>query len=175
MLEEEFQELVVVFDFGLCNLVGFIGVFFVVVVFVWLVFQVFLVFFIFNYVLLSDIINNSCQIYLVFVVFLVFMVYLVFKSSLWYYILIQDWFLVCVGVFLVFYGFFFYDKIVNNGGLVDNMDKWFVFVGIVILFEVVCCIFGLVMVIVVMVFLFYVFFGLGFWVLEVICWKGVLL
>lgn len=83
--------------------------------------------------------------------------------------------MVIVGVFIVFYGYFFYDKIVNLGGFVDNIDKWFVFVGLIFLFEVVCCVFGLVMVIIVMIFLMYVFFGLFIVVLDVICWGGVLL
>lgn len=172
MSEEELQELVAASDSGSRNPAGSIGLFLAAVALVWSAFQVLLASPISNYVLPSDIINNSRQIHLAFAIFLAFMAYPALKSSPRHHIPAQDWVLALAGAFLALYGFFFYDKIVNNGGLADDSDKWFALAGIVILFEAARRSLGPAMAIVATVFLLYVFFGSGSWVPEVIRWKG---
>lgn len=74
------------------------------------------------YVLPADLINNSRQFHLAFAVFLAAMAYLLFKSSPRNYIPWYDWVLGVGGAVLALYGYFFYEKIVANGGLADQSD-----------------------------------------------------
>ncbi|MEP3430267.1 MAG: TRAP transporter permease [Roseibium sp.] len=170
--EEELQELVAASDSGSRNPAGAVGIFLASVAFIWSVFQVILASPISNYVLPGDLINNSRQFHLAFAIFLAFMAYPALKSSPRHHIPIQDWFLAVFGAFLALYGFFFYDKIVDAGGLADNVDKWFALAGIVILFEAARRALGPAMAIVASVFMLYVFFGSSEWVPEVMRWKG---
>ena len=70
------------------------------------------------------------------------------------------------------YGFFFYQKIVDNGGLADDLDKWFALAGLILLFEAARRALGPAMATIATIFLFYVFFGSAEWMPEVIRWKG---
>jgi TRAP-type uncharacterized transport system fused permease subunit len=112
------------------NPAGPIGLFLAAVALAWSAFQVLLASPLANYVLPSDLINNSRQVHLAFAIFLAFMAYPALKSSPRHHIPIQDWVLALSGAFLALYGLFFYEKIVNNGGLADDIDKWFALAGI---------------------------------------------
>ncbi|MGC9419103.1 MAG: TRAP transporter permease [Rhodovulum sp.] len=170
--EEELQELVAASDSGARNPAGPVGLFLATVAVIWSVFQVLLASPIANYVLPGDLINNSRQIHLAFAIFLAFAAYPALKSSPRRYIPVQDWIFATVGAFIAMYGYFFYEKIVQSGGLADNVDKWFALVGLILLFEAARRALGPAMAIIATVFLMYVFFGSGSWVPEVIRWKG---
>jgi len=170
--EEELQELVAASDSGSRSPAGAVGLLIATVALVWSCFQVLLASPIANYVLPSDLINNSRQFHLAFAMFLAFMAYPALKSSPRHHIPVQDWVLALFGAFIALYGYFFYHKIVNNGGLADDTDKWFALAGIVVLFEAARRALGPAMAIVATVFLLYVFFGSSAWVPEVIRWKG---
>ena len=139
---------------------------------IWSLFQVLLASPLANYVFPGDVINNSRQIHLAFAVFLAFMAYPAFKSSPCKYIPYADWFLGIAGAFIAMYGFFFYQKIVDAGGLADDMDKWFALAGLLILFEGARRALGPAMAIIATIFLGYVFFGSSELVPDVIRWKG---
>ncbi|MEL7527433.1 MAG: TRAP transporter permease [Pseudomonadota bacterium] len=170
--EEELQELVAASDSGSRNPAGSVGLLLAGVAFLWSVFQVLLASPVAYYILPGDLINNSRQFHLAFAMFLAFMAYPALKTSPRHYIPIQDWILALFGAFIALYGFFFYEKIVNNGGLADDMDKWFALAGIIVLFEAARRALGPAMAAVATVFLLYVFFGSSEWVPEVIRWKG---
>lgn len=170
--EEELQELVASTDAGARNPAGNVGKMLAIVAVVWSVFQVVLASPLSNYILPGDLINNSRQIHLAFAIFLAFMAYPALKSSPRDYIPIQDWIFAIVGAFIALYGYFFYDKIVNAGGLADDSDKWFALVGLILLFEAARRALGPAMAIIATIFLLYVFFGSSEWVPEVIRWKG---
>ncbi|NHX27349.1 C4-dicarboxylate ABC transporter, partial [Escherichia coli] len=133
--EEELQELVAASDSGARNPAGNVGKMLAIVAAIWSLFQVVLASPLSNVVLPGDIINNSRQIHLAFAIFLAFMAYPALKSSPRHYIPIQDWFFSLFGTFTALYGYILYDKIVQNGGLADDMDKWFALAGLVLLFE----------------------------------------
>lgn len=170
--EEELQELVSSSDAGARAPVGTVGKMLAIIAVVWSVFQVVLASPIANYVLPGDVINNSRQIHLAFAIFLAFMAYPALKSSPRHYIPIQDWIMGLVGAFIALYGLFFYQKIVDAGGLADDTDKWVALVGLVLLFEGARRALGPAMAIIATIFLGYVFFGASDWVPEVIRWKG---
>lgn len=170
--EEELQELVAASDSGARNPAGPVGTMIAVIAVVWSLFQVILASPLSNVILPGDLINNSRQIHLAFAIFLAFMAYPAFKSSPRHYIPIQDWVFALAGTFLALYGYFFYQKIVNSGGLADDMDKWFALAGLILLFEAARRALGPAMAIIATVFLAYVFFGSSEWVPEVIRWKG---
>ena len=170
--EEELQELVASTDAGARNPAGTVGKLLAIVAVVWSVFQVILASPVANYVLPGDLINNSRQFHLAFAIFLAFMAYPALKSSPRNYIPIQDWVMGLVGAFIALYGFFFYDKIVNAGGLADDTDKWVALAGLILLFEAARRALGPAMAIIATIFLLYVFFGSSDWVPEVIRWKG---
>lgn len=170
--EEELQELVAASDSGARAPIGWVGTMIAVVALIWSVFQVLLASPISNYVLSGDLINNSRQIHLAFAIFLAAMAYPLFKSSPrdripWY-----DWILGLGGAFLAMYGFFFYDKIVGNGGLADASDANFALAGLIFLFIAAYRTLGPVMVALAVVFLFYVFFGSSEVVPDQIRWAG---
>jgi len=170
--EEELQALVAASDSGARNPHGPVGTFLAAVAVLWSVFQVVLASPLANYVLSNDLINNSRQIHLAFAVFLAFAAYPALKSSPRDHIPIQDWVLSIVGAFIALYGFIFYTKLVDSGGLADNTDKWFALVGLLILFEAARRSLGPAMAAIAIIFLAYVFFGASEWVPEVIRWKG---
>ena len=170
--ESELQELVSSTDGGARSPGGGVGLFLAVVAIVWSLFQVLLASPISNYVLPGDLINNSRQIHLAFAIFLAFMAYPMFKSSPRSYVPVYDWVLALAGTFISLYGYFFYQKIVDNGGLADHMDKWFALAGLIILFEGARRALGPAMAIIATIFLGYVFFGASSWIPEVIRWKG---
>jgi len=170
--EEELQDLVVSTDAGARNPGGAVALLIAAVAMSWSLFQVLLASPLANYVLPGDIINNSRQIHLAFAVFLAFMAYPAFRSSPRSHVPIHDWILALAGAFIALYGFFFYDKIVQSGGLADDTDKWFALLGLLILFEGARRALGPAMAIIATVFLAYVFFGSGTWVPDVIRWKG---
>ncbi len=170
--EEELQDLVASSDAGARNPTGSVGIFLAIVAVVWSVFQIILASPLANYILPGDLINNSRQIHLAFAVFLAFMAYPALKSSPRHYIPIQDWIMAIVAAFIALYGYFFYDKIVNAGGLADDTDKWVALIGLLLLFEAARRALGPAMAIIACVFLAYVFFGSSDWVPEVIRWKG---
>ncbi|SFR40340.1 TRAP transporter permease [Litoreibacter janthinus] len=170
--EEELQDLVASSDAGARDPAGGVGMLLAVVAVVWSLFQVLLASPLANYILPGDIINNSRQVHLAFAVFLAFMAYPAFKSSPRHYIPIADWILGLVGAFIAMYGFFFYQKIVDAGGLADDMDKWFALAGLLILFEGARRALGPAMAIIATIFLAYVFFGASDLVPDVIRWKG---
>ncbi|MEP2533115.1 TRAP transporter permease [Shimia sp.] len=170
--EEELQDLVASSDAGARAPAGNVGTLLAIVAVVWSLFQVLLASPLANYVLPGDIINNSRQVHLAFAIFLAFMAYPALKSSPRHYIPLQDWFLGLFGVFTALYGYIFYQKIVNAGGLADDMDKWFALAGLLILFEGARRALGPAMAIIATIFLGYVFFGSSEWVPDVIRWKG---
>jgi len=170
--EEELQELVASSDAGSRDPAGSIGLLLAIVAVVWSLFQVVLASPLSNYILPGSLINNSRQVHLAFAIFLGFMAYPALKSSPRHFIPIQDWVMGLFGVFTALYGYFFYQKIVNSGGLADDMDKWFALVGLLLLFEAARRALGPAMAIIATVFLAYVFFGSAAWVPEVIQWKG---
>ncbi|MEM5583959.1 MULTISPECIES: TRAP transporter permease [unclassified Roseibium] len=170
--EAELQELVASSDSGSRNPAGPVGLMIAGIALAWSCYQVLLASPIVYYVLPSDLINNSRQLHLAFAMFLAFMAYPALKSSPRHRIPIQDWALAFFGAFISLYGFFFYDKIVANGGLADHTDKWFALAGIIVLFEAARRALGPAMALVATVFLLYVFFGSSGWVPEVIRWKG---
>ncbi|WP_308917649.1 TRAP transporter permease [Jannaschia sp. LMIT008] len=170
--DAELQELVSANDSGARNPSGAVGTFIACVALAWSVFQVLLASPVAPYVLPSDAINNSRQIHLAFAIFLAAMAYPLFKSSPrdripWY-----DWILGLAGVFFALYGYFFYDKIVQNGGLADDTDAIAGLTGLILLFVAAYRVLGPVMVALALVFLFYVFFGSSDVVPDQIRWAG---
>ncbi len=171
--EAELQDLVASSDAGGRNPSSTgVAILLAIVAVVWSVFQVLLASPVSNYVLPGDVINNSRQIHLAFAVFLVFMAYPALKSSPRTYIPIHDWIMGIVGTVISLYGYIVYDKIVSNGGLADDTDKWVALVGLILLFEGARRALGPAMAIIATIFLSYVFFGASEWVPEVIRWKG---
>ncbi len=170
--EEELQELVASSDAGGRNPVGSVGIFLAIVAALWSVFQVVLASPISNVILPGSVVNNSRQIHLAFAMFLAFAAYPALKSSPRNYIPVQDWIMGLLGAFVALYGYFFYDKIVNAGGLADDTDKWVALGGLLLLFEAARRALGPAMAIIATIFLAYVFFGSSEWVPEVIRWKG---
>ncbi|SLN44792.1 DctM-like transporters [Roseovarius litorisediminis] len=170
--EEELQELVASSDAGARDPAGSVGTLLAIVAVVWSVFQVLLASPVAPYVLPGDMINNSRQIHLAFAIFLAFMAYPALKSSPRHYIPIHDWVMGLLGAFIALYGLFFYEKIVNAGGLADDTDKWVALLGLILLFEGARRALGPAMAIIATIFMCYVFFGSSEWVPEVIRWKG---
>jgi len=170
--EEELQDLVASSDAGARAPIGAVGTLIAVVAVVWSLFQVLLASPLANYVMPGGVINNSRQVHLAFAVFLAFMAYPAFKSSPRHYVPLADWFLGLLGAFIAMYGFFFYQKVVDAGGLADDTDKWFALVGLLILFEGARRALGPAMAIIATIFLAYVFFGSSDLVPDVIRWKG---
>lgn len=170
--EEELQDLVASSDAGARDPAGGVGTMLAIVAVVWSLFQVLLASPLANYVLPGDVINNSRQVHLAFAVFLAFMAYPAFKSSPRHYIPIADWIMALAGAFIALYGFVFYQKIVDAGGLADDVDKWFALAGLLLLFEGARRALGPAMAIIAVIFLGYVFFGSSEIVPDVIRWKG---
>ncbi len=170
--EEELQDLVASSDSGARDPGGNVGMMMAVIAVVWATFQVILASPWAPYLIPGDLINNSRQIHLAFAVFLAFMAYPAFRSSPRNYIPVLDWVMAAVGAFIALYGFIFYDKIVNAGGLADDMDKWVALVGLILLFEAARRALGPAMAIIATIFLLYVFFGSSDLVPDVIRWKG---
>ncbi|MBT2130179.1 TRAP transporter permease [Aliiroseovarius lamellibrachiae] len=170
--EEELQELVAASDSGARAPTGWVGLMIAGVALVWAVFQVLLASPISNYVLSGDLINNARQIHLAFAVFLAAMAYPLFKSSPRDHIPWYDWALGLGGAFLAMYGFFFYEKIVGNGGLADASDAYFALAGLIFLFIAAFRTLGPVMVGLAIVFLCYVFWGSSEVVPDQIRWAG---
>nr|WP_309501680.1 TRAP transporter permease [uncultured Roseovarius sp.] len=171
--EAELQELVASSDAGGRNPSNSsVAMLLAIVAVVWSVFQVLLASPVSNYVLPGDVINNSRQIHLAFAVFLAFMAYPALKSSPRNYVPIQDWVMGLIGAVIALYGYIVYDKIVSNGGLADDTDKWVALIGLILLFEGARRALGPAMAIIATIFLAYVFFGASPWVPEVIRWKG---
>lgn len=170
--EEELQELVAASDSGARSPTGAVGIFIAAVALLWSVFQVLLASPVAPYILPGDLINNSRQIHLAFAIFLAAMAYPLFKSSPRDRIPYYDWALGIAGAFLAMYGYFFYDKIVANGGLADTTDAYFALAGLILLFIASYRVLGPVMVILAVVFLAYVFFGSSELVPDQIRWAG---
>ena len=170
--EEELQELVASSDSGARSPAGAVGLFLAAVAVAWSLFQVVLASPLANYLLPGDVINNSRQIHLAFAIFLAFTAYPALRSSPRHYIPVQDWIMAIAGAGIALYGYIFYQKIVDAGGLADNTDKWFALAGLVLLFEGARRALGPAMAIIATIFLAYVFFGSSGWVPEVIRWKG---
>lgn len=170
--EEELQELVAASDSGARSPVGSVGLFVAAVALIWAIFQVLLASPVAPYILPGDLINNSRQIHLAFAVFLAAMAYPLFKSSPRNYIPWYDWVLGLGGAFLALYGYFFYAKIVSNGGLADTSDSYFALAGLIVLFIAAYRVLGPVMVALAVIFLAYVFFGSSEMVPDQIRWAG---
>ncbi|KIC19450.1 TRAP transporter permease [Leisingera sp. ANG-DT] len=170
--EEELQELVASSDAGARNPVGSVGLFLAIVAVIWSVFQVILASPVANLLLPGSVVNNSRQIHLAFAIFLAYAAYPALKSSPRNYIPFQDWIFALAGTAIAMYGYIFYQKIVDSGGLADDMDKWFALAGLILLFEAARRALGPAMAIIATIFLAYVFFGSSDWVPEVIRWKG---
>ncbi|MGR3321496.1 MAG: TRAP transporter permease [Pseudooceanicola sp.] len=170
--ESELQELVAASDSGARAVPGNVGLFIAALALIWSVFQVLLASPWAPYILPSDAINNSRQIHLAFAIFLSAMAYPLFRSAPrdrvpWY-----DWILAIGGAALALYGYFFYDKIVQNGGLADETDAIAALCGLTLLFIAAYRTLGPVMVVLALVFLFYVFFGSSEVVPDSIRWAG---
>ncbi|WP_164659066.1 TRAP transporter permease [Tropicibacter sp. Alg240-R139] len=172
LTEEELQDLVASSDAGARDPAGNVGLFLAIVAVIWSVFQVVLASPVSNLLLPGSVVNNSRQIHLAFAMFLAFAAYPALKSSPRNYIPIQDWIMGIVGAGIALYGYIFYQKIVDSGGLADNTDKWFALLGLILLFEAARRALGPAMAIIATIFLAYVFFGSSGWVPEVIQWKG---
>ncbi|MBY6153357.1 TRAP transporter permease [Vannielia litorea] len=170
--EEELQELVAASDSGARVVPGSLGRAIAIVALIWSIFQVLLASPWAPYLLPGDLINNSRQIHLAFAIFLSAMAYPLWKGASktsvpWY-----DWVLALGGAFLALYGYFFYEKIVSNGGLADDMDAYASLAGLALLFIASYRVLGPVMVILAVVFLGYVFFGASEVVPDQIRWAG---
>ncbi|MCK0139480.1 TRAP transporter permease [Aliiroseovarius sp. F47248L] len=170
--EEELQELVAASDTGARSPHGPVGLMIAGVALIWSIFQVLLASPVAPYVLPGDLINNSRQIHLAFAIFLAAMAYPLFKSSPrdripWY-----DWIFGVGGAMLAMYGYFFYEKIVGNGGLADDTDAIISLIALGFLFLAAYRTLGPVMVALAVVFLFYVFFGSSEVVPDQIRWAG---
>ncbi|MFY0692228.1 MAG: TRAP transporter permease [Paracoccaceae bacterium] len=170
--EEELQELVAASDSGARSPQGSVGMFVAAVALIWSIFQVLLASPAAPYILPGDLINNSRQIHLAFAIFLAAMAYPLFKSSPRHFIPWYDWILGITGALLALYGYFFYDKIVSNGGLADTADAYFALAGLALLFLAAYRTLGPVMVVLAVIFLMYVFFGSSEWVPDQIRWAG---
>ncbi|MEP3845224.1 MAG: TRAP transporter permease [Paracoccaceae bacterium] len=170
--EEELQELVAASDSGARSPTGAVGKMIAITALLWSVFQVILASPIGPYVLPGDLINNSRQIHLAFAIFLSAMAYPLFKNSPRDHIPWYDWILGIGGAFLALYGYFFYDKIVGNGGLADTADAYFGLAGLIFLFIAAYRTLGPVMVVLAVVFLGYVFFGSSEVIPDQIRWAG---
>ncbi|WP_127115256.1 TRAP transporter permease [Shimia sediminis] len=170
--EEELQELVASSDAGARDPAGNVGLFLAIVAVIWSVFQVVLASPLANLLLPGSVINNSRQIHLAFALFLAYSAYPALRTSPRHYIPIQDWIMGIVAAGIALYGYFFYQKIVDAGGLADNTDKWVALIGLILLFEAARRALGPAMAIIATIFLAYVFFGSSGWVPEVIRWKG---
>ncbi|WP_371168111.1 TRAP transporter permease [Aliiroseovarius sp. 2305UL8-7] len=170
--EEELQELVAASDTGARSPHGPVGLMIAGVALFWAIFQVLLASPVSPYVLPGDLINNSRQIHLAFAIFLSAMAYPLFKSSPRDYIPWYDWALGLGGAFLAMYGYFFYNKIVANGGLADTTDSYFALAGIGFLFVAAYRTLGPVMVGLAMLFMAYVFWGSSELVPDQIRWAG---
>ncbi|MFW8593151.1 TRAP transporter permease [Cribrihabitans neustonicus] len=170
--EEELQELVASSDAGARNPVGSVGLFLAIVAVIWSVFQVVLASPLANVLLPGSVVNNSRQIHLAFAIFLAYAAYPAFKSSPRGHVPAVDWILAIAGTLIALYGYFFYQKIVDSGGLADETDAIFAFIGLLLLFEAARRALGPAMAIIASIFLLYVFFGSSEWVPEVIRWKG---
>ncbi|MEX5727163.1 TRAP transporter 4TM/12TM fusion protein [Rhodovulum iodosum] len=170
--EEELQELVAASDSGAREPGGKVGLFLASLAVIWSLFQVLLASPLANVLLPGDIINNSRQIHLAFAIFLAFTAYPAFKWSSRRQVPVTDWIMAAAGAFIAMYGYFFYEKIVQSGGLADNVDKWFALAGLLLLFEAARRALGPAMAVIATIFLVYVFFGAQPWVPDVIRWKG---
>ncbi len=170
--EAELQDLVSSSDSGARNPIGTVGLFLSIIAITWSVFQVILASPLSNQLLPGSVVNNSRQIHLAFAIFLAFMAYPALKSSPRHYIPIHDWIMGFAGVFVALYGYFFYEKIVQSGGLADDVDKWFALAGLILLFEGARRALGPAMAIIAVVFLLYVFFGSSSIFPDVIRWSG---
>ncbi len=170
--EEELQDLVASSDAGARNPAGNVGLFLAIVAVMWSVFQVVLASPLSNVLLPGSVVNNSRQIHLAFAIFLAFSAYPALKSSPRDYIPVQDWIMGVVGAGIALYGYIFYEKLVDNGLLADDVDKWVALGGLLLLFEAARRALGPAMAIIATIFLAYVFFGSSDWVPEVIQWKG---
>ena len=170
--EEELQELVAASDSGARVVPGTLGMLIAGVALVWSIFQVLLASPVGLTLLPGDLINNARQIHLAFAIFLSAMAYPLWKSAPknavpWY-----DWILGVGGAALALYGYFFYEKIVGNGGLADDTDSYFALAGLIFLFIAAYRTLGPVMVVLAIVFLAYVFFGSSEVVPDQIRWAG---
>ena len=170
--EQELQDLVSASDSGARSPTGMVGLFIAAVALIWSIFQVLLASPVAPYILPGDLINNSRQIHLAFAMFLAAMAYPLFNGSPRNYIPWYDWVLGLLGAFLAMYGYFFYNKIVANGGLADTQDSFFALAGLIVLFIASYRVLGPVMVLLALVFLFYVFFGASEIVPDQIRWAG---
>ncbi|MCE8507964.1 TRAP transporter permease [Ruegeria pomeroyi] len=170
--EEELQDLVASSDAGARDPAGSIGLFLAIVAVIWSVFQLILASPMSNMILPGSIVNNSRQVHLAFALFLAFAAYPALKSSPRDRIPAQDWVMAVLGAGIALYGYIFYDKLVNSGGLANDTDKWVALVGLILLFEAARRALGPAMAIIATIFLAYVFWGASEWVPEVIRWKG---
>ncbi|MFW8636379.1 TRAP transporter permease [Cribrihabitans pelagius] len=170
--EEELQELVASSDAGARSPVGSVGLFLAIVAVIWSVFQVVLASPLANVLLPGSVINNSRQIHLAFAIFLAYAAYPAFRTSPRGHVPVLDWIFAIAGTLIALYGYFFYQKIVDSGGLADETDAVFAFIGLLLLFEAARRALGPAMAIIATIFLLYVFFGSSEWVPEVIRWKG---
>jgi TRAP transporter 4TM/12TM fusion protein len=170
--EQELQELVQSSDSGARNPRGWVGIMVAVVALSWSIFQVLLASPIGPYVLPGDMINNARQIHLAYAIFLSAMAYPLFKSAPKDYVPWYDWVLAIGGALAAMYGYFFYQKIVDNGGLADTQDTYAALIGIFLLFVAAYRTLGPVMVALAIVFLAYVFFGSSDIFPEQIRWAG---
>jgi TRAP transporter 4TM/12TM fusion protein len=170
--EDELQELVSASDSGARAVPGKVGLFIAALALVWSIFQVLLASPWAPYILPSDAINNARQIHLAFAIFLSAMAYPLFRSAPRHKVPWYDWILAIGGAALALYGYFFYDKIVQAGGLADETDAIAALAGLALLFIAAYRTLGPVMVILALVFLAYVFFGSGELVPDSIQWAG---
>ncbi|WP_286789900.1 TRAP transporter permease, partial [Thioclava sp. UBA3469] len=170
--EQELQELVQASDSGARSPKGWVGLMVAVVALSWSIFQVLLASPIGPYVLPGDLINNARQIHLAYAIFLSAMAYPLFKSSPKDHVPWYDWILAVGGALLSMYGYFFYQKIVDNGGLADMQDAYISVLGIIFLFIAAYRTLGPIMVLLAIVFLCYVFFGSSEFFPEQIRWAG---
>ena len=172
LTEEELQDLVASSDAGARNPPGSIGLFLAIVAVIWSVFQVILASPLSNVLLPGSVVNNSRQIHLAFAIFLAYTAYPMLKTSPRDFVPFQDWIMAIGGAFIALYGYIFYQKVVNSGGLADDVDKWFALIGLVLLFEAARRALGPAMAIIAVIFLGYVFFGSWDGLPDVIRWKG---
>ncbi|MCJ8335416.1 MAG: TRAP transporter permease [Epibacterium sp.] len=170
--EAELQEMVAAADSGGRNPVGIIGTLLSALALTWSFYQLLLASPVAPYVLPGDLINNSRQLHLAFAIVLASMAYPLYKSAPRDYVPWYDWILGLLGAGLALYGYVFYDKIIDNGGLADTTDAYAALLGLLLLFVAAYRTLGPVMVALAAVFLMYVFFGSSEFFPDQIRWAG---
>ena len=175
MSDEELQDLVASTDTGARNPVGGVGKILAGVALVWSLYQLWIASplpFMVGRIIPVLNLDEQKAIHLAFAIFLTFTAYPALKRSPRDRIPVQDWVLASVAAFCGAYLWLFADGLARRPGLPTNVDLVVAGIGLVVLLEATRRVLGPPLMVVVIVFLLYVFFGNAAWVPEIIQWKG---